>query len=238
MTSDDPRADGEAPGLGEAHGHDHAHHHDHGHDHARTFQPDLSEPSSDAALIGVALRRLLIERGVYTAEEERATIARMAGANPGNGARIVARAWSDPSFKRRLLADGAEAIKELGYDLSPLEFTVLENSERLHNVVVCTLCSCYPRALLGQSPAWYKSKDYRARVVREPRRVLAEFGVALPDEVEVRVHDSTAELRYMVLPQRPPGTEGLDETALAALVTRDALIGTQRDLKPKDPAAH
>ncbi|SMF72921.1 nitrile hydratase [Tistlia consotensis] len=216
---------------------DHPHDPGHDHDHARTFQPDLSEPTSDAALIGVALRRLMIERGVYSAEEERATIERMAGANPGNGARIVARAWSDPAFKERLLADGAEAIKELGYDLSPLEFTVLENTDRLHNVVVCTLCSCYPRALLGQSPAWYKSKNYRARVVREPRAVLAEFGVALADDVEVRVHDSTAELRYMILPQRPAGTEGLDEADLAALVTRDSLIGTQRDLTPKDPAA-
>jgi nitrile hydratase len=223
-------------GHGPDHGHDHDH--DHGHDHARTFQPDLAEPTSDAALIGVALRRLALARGLYTTEEERATIEKMAGANPGNGARIVARAWSDPAFKERLLADGAETIKELGYDLSPLEFTVLENSDRLHNVVVCTLCSCYPRALLGQSPAWYKSKNYRARIVREPRRVLAEFGVALPDDVEVRVHDSTAELRYLVLPQRPAGTEGLDEAALAALVTRDSLIGTQRDLTPKDPAAH
>ncbi len=215
---------------------DHGHHHDH--DHARTFQPDLSEPVGDAALIGLALRDLLLERGVYTAEEERATIARMAGANPGNGARIVARAWTDPAFKARLLDNGTEAIKELGYDLSPLEFTVLENDERVHNVVVCTLCSCYPRALLGQSPAWYKSKNYRARIVREPRAVLAEFGVALPDSVEVRVHDSTAELRYMILPQRPAGSEDLDEAALAALVTRDSLIGTQRDLTPKDPAAH
>lgn len=214
------------------------HPHDHEHDHARTFQPDLAEPTSDAALIGLAIRDLLIARGVYTAEEERTTITRMAGANPGNGARIVARAWCDAAFRERLLANGAEAIKELGYDLSPLEFTVLENTDRLHNVVVCTLCSCYPRALLGQSPAWYKSKNYRARIVREPRAVLAEFGVALSDDVEVRVHDSTAELRYMILPQRPAGTEGLSEAELAELVTRDSLIGTQRDLTPKDPAAH
>lgn len=219
------------------HGHGHGHGHDHDHDHARTFQPDLTEPTSDAALIGVALRKLLLERGVYTAEEERATIARMAGANAGNGGRIAARAWTDPAFKARLLANGAEAIKELGYDLSPLEFTVLENTEKVHNVVVCTLCSCYPRALLGQSPAWYKSSNYRSRIVREPRAVLAEFGVALSDDVEVRVHDSTAELRYMILPQRPAGTEDLDEAGLAALVTRDSLIGTQRDLSPKGPAA-
>jgi nitrile hydratase len=129
-----------------------------------------------------------------------------------------------------LLDNGPEAIKELGFDMSPLEFTVLENSDRIHNVIVCTLCSCYPRTLLGMSPAWYKSKNYRSRVVREPREVLGEFGVDLADNVEVRVHDSTAELRYMVLPQRPSGTDDWSEERLASLVSRDSLIGTQRDL--------
>lgn len=202
----------------------------HEHDHARTFQPDHPEPTSDAALVGVALRELLMEGGHYTVEEEQAMIARMQGASPENGAMLVVRAWTDVEFKERLLANGAETIKEMGFDLLPTEFTVLENTHTIHNVIVCTLCSCYPRALLGMSPAWYKSKNYRSRVVREPRAVLEEFGVELSDDVEVRVHDSTAELRYMVLPQRPPGTDGWSDGKLMALVTRNSLIGTQRDL--------
>ena len=218
---------GEGPGGGD--------HHDHDHDHSTTFQPDHPEPTSDAARLGLALRELLIEQGVYTAAEERATIARLQQASPEDGARIVARAWTDPAFRERLLADGNAALRELGHDLAPYEFTVLENTADVHNVVVCTLCSCYPRSLLGQSPAWYKSKAYRARVVREPRTVLAEFGVELEPDVAVRVHDSTAELRYMVLPQRPGGTEGWDEKRLAGLVTRDSLIGTQRFLTGVSP---
>ena len=206
-------------------------HDGHTHDHARTFQPDHAEPTSEGALVGLALRELLIDAGYYTAEEEQAVIAKMQGASPENGGRLAARAWTDPAYRERLLANGAEALKEMGFDLSPTEFTVMENTDSVHNVIVCTLCSCYPRALLGMSPAWYKSRNYRARLVREPRVVLSEFGVDLPDEVEVRVHDSTAELRYMVLPQRPAGTEGWDETRLASVVTRDSLIGTQRDLK-------
>ena len=211
-------------------GHDHTHGHEG--DHSRTFQPDHAEPTTDAARVGLALRELLIEAGHYTQEEESAVIAEMQGASPENGAKIVARAWTDPDYRARLLDNGALAIRELGYELEPYEFTVMENTDDMHNVIVCTLCSCYPRALLGMSPAWYKSSSYRARVVREPRRVLAEFGVRLADDVEVRVHDSTAELRYMVLPQQPPGTEGWTEEQLAALVTRDSLIGTQRELRP------
>jgi len=145
----------------------------------------------------------------------------------------VARAWTDPEFKKYLLQNGTESIKKLGFELAPYEFTVMENTEQVHNVIVCTLCSCYPRTLLGMSPAWYKSKSYRARVVREPRAVLLEFGVNLSDDVDVYVHDSTAELRYMVLPQRPAGTDDWSEDDLATLVTRDSLIGTQRDLIPK-----
>ncbi|MEO1575689.1 MAG: nitrile hydratase subunit alpha [Pseudomonadota bacterium] len=176
------------------------------------------------------MRELLMEGGYYSADDERAMIATMQGASPENGGRLAARAWTDPAFHERLLSNGSEAIKEMGFDLSPTEFTVMENTPTVHNVIVCTLCSCYPRALLGMSPTWYKSKNYRSRLVREPRAVLAEFGVDLPDIVEVRVHDSTAELRYMVLPERPAGTEGWDEARLAALVTRDSLIGTQRAL--------
>jgi nitrile hydratase len=205
--------------------HDH-----HDHDHDRTFQPHHPEPDSDDALIGMALRELLIEKGIYTVSEEQAVMAKMQDASPENGAQIVARAWVDPGYRARLLTDGGAAIAEFGHDLSPTEFTVLENTPAVHNVVVCTLCSCYPRALLGMSPAWYKSASYRSRVVREPRAVLAEFGVELGDDVEVRVHDSTAELRYMILPQRPPGTEDWSEERLAGLVTRNSLIGTQREL--------
>ena len=203
------------------------------HDHGRTFQPDHPEPTSDAALVGLALRELLIEGGHYTAEEELAVIAEMQGASPENGGKIVARAWTDPEYKKRLLKNGKNSIKELGFDLEPYEFTVMANTEDIHNVIVCTLCSCYPRALLGMSPAWYKSRNYRSRVVREPRAVLSEFGVDLSDDVDVRVHDSTAELRYMVLPQRPAGTDNWSEDELAALITRDSLIGTQRELSIK-----
>ncbi len=205
--------------------------HDHEHDHSRTFQADHAEPVSEGARVGLALRALLIEAGHYTANEEQEVIAAMQGASPENGARIAARAWVDAAYRQRLLEDGANAIRELGFALDPYEFTVLENTAEVHNVIVCTLCSCYPRALLGMSPAWYKSSNYRARLVREPRRVLAEFGVTLGEDVEVRVHDSTAELRYMVLPERPEGTENWSETELARLITRDSLIGTERRLK-------
>ena len=201
------------------------------HDHSRTFQPDHPEPTSDAALVGLALRELMIEAGHYTADEELAVIAKMQGASPENGGQTVAHACTDPDYKQRLLHNGADSIRELGFELEPYEFTVMENTDKVHNVIVCTLCSCYPRALLGMSPAWYKSNSYRSRLVREPRAVLSEFGVNLADDVDVRVHDSTAELRYMVLPQRPESTDNLSEEDLAALITRDSLIGTQRVLK-------
>jgi nitrile hydratase len=200
------------------------------HDHSRTFQADHAEPTSDAARIGLALRELLIEAGHYTVEEERAVIAAMQGASPENGAKIVTRAWTDQAFRQRLLENGGSALREVGFDIAPYEFTVMENTDNIHNVIVCTLCSCYPRSLLGMSPAWYKSTVYRSRVVREPRKVLAEFGVHLDEDVVVRVHDSTAELRYMVLPQRPAGTSDWPEEKLKSLVTRDSLIGTQREL--------
>jgi len=141
---------------------------------------------------------------------------------------VVARAWTDPQFKDRLLADGSKAVSEMGIDQSHLQ--VVENTAGIHNMVVCTLCSCYPTSLLGISPAWYKMAAYRARAVREPRSVLEEFGIRLADDVEIRVWDSTAELRYLVLPQRPDGTEGWDEDRLAGIVTRNSMIGTNRDL--------
>jgi nitrile hydratase len=173
----------------------------------------------------VALRELLIEKSVVSADELRAAVEDMDSRTPARGGRVVARAWIDPAFRERLLNDGPAACRELDVDVSPALLTVVENTEDVHNAVVCTLCSCYPRPLLGLPPSWYKSTEYRARMVREPRLVLAEFGLELPDDVAVRVHDSTADLRYLVLPMRPSGTAGMDETGLASLVTRDCMIG-------------
>jgi nitrile hydratase len=147
---------------------------------------------------------------------------------PRNGARVVARAWTDPAYKARLLADGTAAVQELGIEMAATRLIVVENRPGLHNLVVCTLCSCYPRMLLGLPPDWYKSRAYRSRAVREPRAVLSEFGTLLPDNVEVRVHDSTADMRYLVLPERPAGTEGWSEERLAAIVSRDSMIGVTR----------
>lgn len=173
---------------------------------------------------------LLEQRGVVDGVRLDALLDQfLANADPANGQRIVARAWTDPDYRQRLLADGNAAVAELGYRAAGLQDQLLEvvaNTDRVHNVVVCTLCSCYPVGLLGPSPSWYKSEAYRARVVREPRAVLAEFGVELAEEVDVRVWDASAETRYMVLPQRPAGAEGLDEAQLAGLVTRCGLIGT------------
>jgi Nitrile hydratase, alpha chain len=143
---------------------------------------------------------------------------------------VVARAWIDPAYRARLVADGSAAVAELGIDMMGVRLVVVENTPRLHNLVVCTLCSCYPRPLLGRPPAWYKSREYRSRAVREPRAVLAEFGTVVPPGVEVRVHDSTADMRYLVLPERPAGTDGMSEDVLAALVSRDAMIGVIRAL--------
>ena len=157
------------------------------------------------------------------------------GPSPALGARIVARAWSDPDFRRRLLADAVAAVADDHPQSVPLR--VLEDTPEVHHVVVCTLCSCYPGGILGDPPAWYKSFEYRSRVVREPRAVLAEFGMVLGDDVELRVHDSTAEQRYLVLPLRPPGTDGFPEDRLAALVTRNSMIGTGRPLAPGDGEA-
>ncbi|MDP9479320.1 MAG: nitrile hydratase subunit alpha [Actinomycetota bacterium] len=173
-----------------------------------------------------AIEALLVERGVLTEAGVQDRIAHMDSRSPANGARLVARAWVDPDFKELLLSDGKAAARELGIDPShPAEFVVVENTPDVHNLIVCTLCSCYPRAVLGRPPDWYKSFAYRSRAVREPRSVLREFGFVPPDDVEVVVHDSTADVRYMVLPLRPEGTEGMDEEELAGLVTRDSLVG-------------
>jgi nitrile hydratase len=176
--------------------------------------------------LATAVRELLIEKGLLTADEIRRQIELIDSRTPALGGRVVARAWVDAEFRKRLVADGSAALGEMGitmYDGTRL--IVLENTPRVHNMVVCTLCSCYPRSVLGLPPDWYKSRQYRARAVREPRALLAEFGTALPDEVEIRVHDSTADVRYLVVPLRPAGTEGLSEDELAQLVTRDSMIG-------------
>jgi nitrile hydratase len=181
-----------------------------------------------------ALEALLEEKGVVSAQAVEEIVRRYEqDIGPMNGARVVARAWVDPDYKRRLLEDGTRAIAELGFGGPQGEhMVVVENTPTLHNVVVCTLCSCYPWPVLGLPPSWYKEPAYRSRVVREPRAVLAEMGLELPPEVEVRVWDSSAEIRYLVLPERPAGAEQLDEEALAALVTRDAMIGVARVTAP------
>lgn len=204
--------------------HDHPHHDpSHEHDHGQ-------DPPSDMALRVKALESLLVEKGLVDPAALDAIVDHFEHkVGPRNGARVVARAWTDPAFRERLRADATAAIAELGYAGGQGEHMVaVENGPDAHNLVVCTLCSCYPWPVLGLPPVWYKSAPYRSRAVIDPRGVLAEFGVTLPDDVEVRVWDSTAEIRYLVIPERPPGTEDLDEAALAALVTRNGMIGTAR----------
>jgi len=202
--------------------------HDNGHGHAH----EEHEAGYYAGRIR-AMEELLIEKGVLTEQDVRRQIEYMEARSPANGARLVARAWVDPEFKARLLSDTKAAAMELGIDASgPVEFVVVENTPQAHNLIVCTLCSCYPRAILGRPPDWYKSFNYRSRAVREPRAVMREFGFEPPDGVEIMVHDSTADVRYMVLPMRPPGTEDMGEEELAELVTRDSLIGVS---PPREP---
>jgi nitrile hydratase subunit alpha len=180
-----------------------------------------------------AIEALLLEKGVLTEPEVQDSIAYMEARSPANGAKLVARAWVDPAFKELLLSDGKAAASELGIDPEhPAEFVVVENTPEVHNLIVCTLCSCYPRAILGRPPDWYKSFAYRSRAVKEPRAVMREFGFEPPEGVEIIVHDSTADVRYMVLPMRPPDTEGTDEEELAALVTRDSLVGVNVPRSP------
>src|SRR5690349_8527457 len=198
------------------HAHEHTHPHDHDHDHNHDALPDHPNGTGYHERLETAVRELLIEKGVLTAEAVRRAVEDIEDRTPALGGRLVARAWTDPAFKARLLADAPQAARGLGIDVGATRLLVVENTPEVHNLIVCTLCSCYPRAVLGLSPAWYKSAAYRSRAVREPRAVLAEFGTEIPEGVTVRVHDSTAELRYLVLPMRPPGSEDLDETALAA----------------------
>ena len=180
-----------------------------------------------------AIRDLLIEKGVLSRDDIQRQIDYMEARTPANGARLVARAWVDPAFKARLIGDPKAACAELGIDASSLnEFVVLANTEQVRNLVVCTLCSCYPRPILGRPPDWYKSLNYRKRAVVEPRAVMREFGQEVPDDVEVRVYDSSADIRYLVIPLRPAGTEGLSEAELAQLVVRDSLVGAAEALEP------
>lgn len=213
----------------------HRHHdHSHGHDHEEHEHPvdahaaiEDYDPNSSGHLLERALRELLIEKGVITAVDLQRQIEYQEARTPAAGARIVAKAWTDPAFRAALIADPKTAITSIDPDVNiAFDLQVVENTPTVHYVVVCTLCSCYPRYLIGVPPAWYKSTEYRSRVVREPRAVLKEFGLEFPDSTEVRVVDSTADERYLVLPMRPAGTEHYDEAALAALVGRDSMIGT------------
>jgi nitrile hydratase len=203
-------------------GHDHGHH-----------ESEHERPLSGPALRVKALESLLVEKGLVdpkALDELIDTYETKVG--PRNGARVVARAWVDPAYKKRLLANGGAAIAELGYTASDAEIVVLENTPKVRNMVVCTLCSCYPWPVLGLPPVWYKSAPYRSRAVIDPRGVLKDLGSPVPEEIEVRVWDSTAELRYMVLPERPAGTEGWSEEELAAIVTRDSMIGVAQVAAP------
>ena len=202
---------------------------DHDHPHAPIANDD--EPAAAARVR--SLEELLVEKGVVSREDVRQRIDWLVSRSPADGARLVARAWVDPKFKQRLLADARAAALELNLDPGPSPVVVaVENTETVHHMVVCTLCSCYPRGLLGPPPDWYKSLPYRSRAVSDPRGVLNEFGVELDDEVELRVLDSTADIRYLVIPRRPDGSEGLREEELAALVTRDSMIGVAQPAAP------
>lgn len=205
----------------------------HSHDHPHPFQPDLEDtPLTHYQAMTFALMELLQEKAIITGEEIRRQLEMIDSRSPATGAKIVAKAWTDPEFKAKLLKNVNEAVAEIGIDAGHIEIRAVENTDDTHNVIVCTLCSCYPRLLIGLPPDWYKSRAYRSRTVNEPRAVLAEFGTHIPDDVQVVVHDSTADLRYMVVPARPAGTEGMDEDTLAELVTRDCMIGTA---VPKSP---
>ncbi len=224
-----------------AHDHDHddVHNHphdDHDHPHAPRKDHD-SGPASPYEVMERALRELLIEKGVLSAQEITNQIDVIDSRSPALGARVVAKAWTDPAYKARLHSDTRGALLDIGIDIGELaEFRVIENEPGVHNVVVCTLCSCYPKMLLGIPPAWYKSVAYRSRVVVKPRDVLREFGLELPSGTQVRVHDSTADLRYVVIPERPVGTEQWSEAELAAIVTRDCMIGTAIPTLPRTEA--
>jgi len=208
------------------HDHDHDHGHSHGHNHNHSHDPiEVTEGAAEYEIMVHAIKELLIEKGVITSADIRKTLEFMDTRTPALGAKVVARAWTDPEFKRRLLANGTAAVAEMGIPMGDAELIVVENTKEVHNVIVCTLCSCYPRTVLGLPPDWYKSRNYRSRVVAEPRAVLKEFGTDVSESVMLRTHDSNADMRYLVLPERPAGTEGWSQEQLAAIVTRDCMVG-------------
>ncbi|MFK7943357.1 MAG: nitrile hydratase subunit alpha [Paracoccaceae bacterium] len=204
--------------------HDH-HDHDHLSPSGHPYREDNDGPLTYWQCMETAVRELMVEKGITTPAEITAQIEAMDRRAPADGAKVVARAWTDPEFKARLLADGSKACEEMGFPVDVMKLLVVENTAEAHNVIVCTLCSCYPRNLIGLPPDWYKTRAYRSRTVKEPRKVLSEFGLDLPDDVQVRVHDSTADMRYLVLPARPAGTDGWSAEQLAEIVTRDSMIG-------------
>jgi nitrile hydratase len=203
-------------------------HHLHPHRHPHPAEPDDDGTLTHFQVMEIAVRELLVAKGILTADDVRGAIEAMDARTPAQGARVVARAWTNPAYKARLLADGTAAVRELGIEMATTKLIVVENTPGLHNLIVCTLCSCYPRMVLGLPPDWYKSRAYRSRAVREPREILKEFGTVVSQDVELRVHDSTADMRYLVLPERPAGTVGWSEEQLAAIVTRDSMIGVTR----------
>ena len=205
--------------------HDH-HDHDHLSPSGHPYRQDNDEPLTYWQLMEISVRELMIEKGKFSAPEINQQIDLMDSRSPSDGATVVARAWMDPDFKKRLLENGASAAEELDFEIGPMHLVVVENTPKIHNLIVCTLCSCYPRNLLGLPPDWYKTKEYRSRAVKEPRTVLTEFGVSLPESTIVRVHDSTADMRYLVLPLRPESTAEMSEVELRKLVSRDSMIGT------------
>lgn len=212
-------------GEGDQHSHDDEHSHDHDH-HTAERDPNTDQRMEDRVR---AIQSLLVEKGLVTTDAVETVISDYeTEIGPLNGAKVVARAWTDPDYRAWLLEDGAAAVADFDFEVGEQRLSFVENTPERHNVVVCSLCSCYPWSLLGLPPTWYKSPAYRSRVVREPRQVLAEFGVELDDDVSIRVRDANAEHRYAVLPQRPPGTEGLSREELTELVTRDAMIGVER----------
>jgi len=211
--------------------HDH-HDHDHLSPSGHPYRADQDAPLTYWQTMEIAMRELLVEKGVTTQAEITAQIEAMDRRSPADGAKVIACAWSEPDFKTRLLKDGRQTLLDEGYELGPMNLIVVENTPQIHNVIVCTLCSCYPRNLLGLPPDWYKQRAYRARVVKEPRKVLSEFGLEIEDDVQVRVHDSTADMRYIVLPERPKNTENMTPDALSELVTRDSMIGVARASSP------
>lgn len=227
----------QADGLHGSHEHGYAHDHDRDHTHGHEHDALVVE-DDEGNLLGQqmvdALQAILVRKGVLSPGEVSLEIQKLESPGTHLGARIVARAWVDPDFKSRLLRDGKSAAASLDIKVGEAQLVVVENTPQEHNVIVCTLCSCYPRSILGQPPSWYISKAYRARTVREPARVLAEFGLELPQQTAICVHDSTADMRFLVVPMRPAGTEAWSEEELSRLVTRDCMIGVAQPLAPSD----